>query len=72
MSSGRFRYLQLISKDFPSGSSKYQRTWEVSHVGVREWTSMQVHRMHMRHELQSVEHQIRHLQMFGLNSRIRS
>ena len=31
---------------------------------------MQVHRMHMRHELRSVEHLIHHLRMFGLVSGI--
>ena len=72
MSSGRSRYLQLISEEFPSASSKYQPTSELSHAGDRECTGMQVHRTHMRHELQSVEHQIHHLRMFGLSSQIKS
>lgn len=33
---------------------------------------MQVHRMHTRHELQSVEHQIHHLRMFGLITQVSS
>ena len=53
-----------------SGSCKCQRTWESFRAGLRECTSMQVHRMHTRHELQSVEHQIHHLQRFDLNVRI--
>lgn len=70
MSSGRFRYLSFMSELASSGSSKYQRTWGSFRAGLQECTSMQVHRMHTRRELQSVEHQIHRPQMFDLSIRI--
>ncbi len=72
MSSGRFRYLGLISERVPPDSSKGYRTWEPFRVEVQECTSMQVHRMHTRHGLRFVESQIHRLRMFGLYPSISS
>ena len=60
------------SVNVSSGDIKYQRTLESFRMGARECTSMQGHRTHTRHELPSVEHQIHHLRMFGLNPQISS